>query len=93
MPGFTDPSFFQGKTALVTGAAGSLGMATTRMLLNTGLKVVMVDIAAEKLDALAKEVEGVSVPWAFAEELYQLRVHIELVRARLERRGSGDDAL
>ena len=43
----------QGKVALVTGAAGVLGLATTRSLLDQGDRVVMNDIQPERLNALA----------------------------------------
>ncbi len=43
------------KTALVTGAAGVLGLAVTKALLARNIRVVMTDINQEKLDALAAE--------------------------------------
>src|SRR6056297_1375742 len=44
-----------GKIAVVTGAAGTMGEAVTRGYLEDGLTVFMVDLSAEKLDALAEE--------------------------------------
>jgi 3-oxoacyl-[acyl-carrier protein] reductase len=44
-----------GKVAIVTGAAGTMGEAVTRGYLEDGLTVFAVDLAAEKLDALAEE--------------------------------------
>ena len=41
------------KTALVTGAAGTMGMAVTKMLLNEGCRVVMADVNQARLDELA----------------------------------------
>jgi 3-oxoacyl-[acyl-carrier protein] reductase len=53
MPDYTKNGTTTGRIALVTGAAGSLGLATVRMLLNHGLKVVMADISVDRLRALA----------------------------------------
>ena len=44
------------KLALLTGAAGVLGSETARGLAADGYRVVMVDIEAEKLEALAREI-------------------------------------
>lgn len=52
----------QGRTALVTGAAGVLGLATTRALLEDGLRVVMVDLDAEVLAGLAQDLPGETYP-------------------------------
>ena len=43
----------RGRTALVTGAAGVLGAATARTLAARGLRVVLIDIDAAGLDAVA----------------------------------------
>lgn len=43
-----------------------------------------------ELDALERRVERIKVPLSHADELYSLRSHIELVRARL--RGAGEGA-
>ena len=45
-----------------------------------------VDQALQDLAAIEKEVARVSVPLSFAEELYDLRLHLSLVRERLEKR-------
>ena len=36
-----------------------------------------------ELDRIEAEVRKVSIPWSYAEELYQLRVHIQYVRDQL----------
>ena len=41
---------FEGKTAIVTGAAGGMGLAFTRTLLNEGANVAGLD--AQKIDAI-----------------------------------------
>ncbi|HCM27176.1 MAG TPA: 3-oxoacyl-ACP reductase [Treponema sp.] len=46
------------KTALVTGAAGVLGLAITKALLAKGLRVVMTDMDQTRLDVLAAELGG-----------------------------------
>lgn len=48
---------FAGKTALVTGAATGIGRAAAIRFAQEGAKVVIVDIHAEKLAAVKKEIE------------------------------------
>jgi 3-oxoacyl-[acyl-carrier protein] reductase len=43
----------EGKLALVSGAAGVVGQAVTRALIEDGMRVVMVDLDQERLDAMA----------------------------------------
>ena len=43
------------------------------------------DLALERIDT---EVKKVRIPWAYAEELYQLRLHIRYVRENLDNRPS-----
>ena len=45
----------QGKTMLVTGAAGAIGFATCRILAEEGARVMLVDIAADRLQARSDE--------------------------------------
>lgn len=47
------------KTALVTGAARGIGLATTRLFLSEGWQVAMIDRDAEALHAAATDLEGV----------------------------------
>ena len=56
--------FLRGKVALVTGAAGTLGQATTKALLADGLKVIMADLNQERLITLASEFDGEVYPLA-----------------------------
>ena len=51
----TDIKADKARIALVTGAAGSLGLATVRMLIDAGLGVIMVDISADALESHAAE--------------------------------------
>jgi 3-oxoacyl-[acyl-carrier protein] reductase len=64
MPDYTSQGTTTGRIALVTGAAGSLGKATVKMLLGLGLKVVMVDISRDGLKALASEFGSETWPLA-----------------------------
>ncbi|WP_137701346.1 SDR family NAD(P)-dependent oxidoreductase [Marimonas lutisalis] len=47
------------KVALVTGAARGIGLATTKLFLRDGWRVVMVDRDAPELEKVAAELEGV----------------------------------
>jgi 3-oxoacyl-[acyl-carrier protein] reductase len=48
----------EGRVAIVTGAAGTMGMAAARRLAADNYKVALVDIAADRLNAIAKELKG-----------------------------------
>jgi len=50
------------RIAIVTGAAGGLGLATTRVLIEDGYDVVMVDLGGDKLDRAAAEFGGRATP-------------------------------
>jgi 3-oxoacyl-[acyl-carrier protein] reductase len=45
----------QGRVALVTGAAGTMGLATVRALLADGLRVAMVDVSGDRLAQAARD--------------------------------------
>ncbi|MCS7071878.1 MAG: SDR family oxidoreductase, partial [Anaerolinea sp.] len=49
---------FTGKTALITGAAGSLGRAVTQMFAASGASLILVDRSQERLDELAAALDG-----------------------------------
>lgn len=51
-----------GKTALVTGATGGIGEAIAKALRNAGARVAISGTRAEKLEILAREMEGDTVP-------------------------------
>lgn len=50
------------KTAVVTGASSGIGAATARLLAQQGHKVMCVARRAERVEALANEIDGVAVP-------------------------------
>ena len=49
----------QGKVAIVTGAASGMGRATAHLFGDEGARVALIDINAEPLDAVVKEMPGV----------------------------------
>jgi meso-butanediol dehydrogenase/(S,S)-butanediol dehydrogenase/diacetyl reductase len=53
---------FQGKTAIVTGAASGIGAETTKILVKGGAKVLAVDLNETKLKVLVQEVGENAVP-------------------------------
>lgn len=57
------------KTAIVTGAARGIGLATTRLLLSQGWQVAMIDLDAEALEEAAAPLDGVlAVPCDISDE-------------------------
>lgn len=55
------PAFDAGGVAVVTGGAGGIGFAIAARLAGLGLKVVITDLAGEKLDAAARELGVVAI--------------------------------
>jgi 3-oxoacyl-[acyl-carrier protein] reductase len=51
----------KGKTAVVTGAAGTLGLAVVRALLEDGAQVALVDIDGLRLDSLIRFLRGTMI--------------------------------
>jgi len=49
---------FEGKVALVTGAASGLGLATAKAFAEAGASVVLADINQKQVEAVAKELSG-----------------------------------
>ncbi|MES2581818.1 MAG: SDR family NAD(P)-dependent oxidoreductase [Pseudomonadota bacterium] len=73
----------QGKVALVTGSAGTMGLAATRVLLEDGCKVAMVDFNQERNEALARELGPNAMPFSFdISDAEAVRVgHADIVQA------------
>jgi len=59
------PRPLQGKVALVTGAAGTMGLAAARFLLDDGCKVALVDANRERTFVLAAELGDDALPFCF----------------------------
>jgi 3-oxoacyl-[acyl-carrier protein] reductase len=59
------PSSIDGRTALVSGAAGVMGLAVVKALLAEGAAVIMVDLAEKRLKELAGGLGGGVVPAVF----------------------------
>jgi len=57
--------FGDGQVALLTGAAGTMGLACARMLVDEGYVVAMADIDAARVDALAASLGGNARGFAF----------------------------
>jgi len=78
------------KTALVTGAAGVLGLAITKALLARGIKVVMTDIDQPRLDALVATLDGecIAVACNIADS-----ADVERAFAEIEKRAGDIDIL
>ena len=49
---------FQGKTAVITGAASGFGLETSRLAARRGMNIVMADVQQDALDRAAAEVEA-----------------------------------
>ena len=84
------PNSIEGKTALVTGAAGVMGLAVVRALLAEGASVLMVDLNESRLWALGRELGPRAVPAAF-DVTDPAAIQREL--SRLETAGSTVDIL
>jgi 3-oxoacyl-[acyl-carrier protein] reductase len=55
----------ENKVALVTGAAGTMGLAVVKALLEDGCKVAMVDVNHERNRALAHQLGANALPFSF----------------------------
>ncbi len=55
---------FQGRTAVLTGAASGFGLACARIAASVGMQVVMVDVQADALAAAAAEVSALAAQCA-----------------------------
>lgn len=49
---------FEGKTVLITGGAGGMGLAATRMFAEEGARVAVLDLSQEAGDAMAADLSG-----------------------------------
>ena len=58
----------QGKNCLVTGAAGVVGEAISRRFAAMGCRLVLVDVQAQPIAALAEELGGTALPMDISSE-------------------------
>jgi 3-oxoacyl-[acyl-carrier protein] reductase len=67
----------EGKTAVVTGAAGAMGMAVVRAMLEDGAQVALVDVDALRLDSIVRFLRGsvVAVPCDVSDPAAVRRAH------------------
>ncbi|MBQ1766817.1 MAG: SDR family NAD(P)-dependent oxidoreductase, partial [Aquincola sp.] len=49
---------WQGRTAVITGAASGFGLETSRLAAQAGMNVVMADVQAEALQRAAEEIQA-----------------------------------
>ena len=61
-PDVFEPFRLDGRTAIVTGASGGLGARFAQVLAGAGASVVAAARRADRIDALAKELDGLAVP-------------------------------
>lgn len=80
-----------GKVALITGGAGSIGLATARAFVEEGARVMIVDLDEGKLGRSAATLEADSVAWAVADVTSSEQVE-RAVRAAVDRFGRLDVA-
>ncbi len=57
------PAIEAGGTAVITGGAGGIGLAAGKRFASLGLRVVLADLAGEKLTAALAEVAARSARW------------------------------
>lgn len=57
----------ENKTAIITGGAGSIGLATAKKFLDYGARVILVDLKAESLQAAVKELNSKDVDYIVAD--------------------------
>ena len=72
-----------GKTAVVTGAAGTMGLAVVRALLEDGAQVALVDVDAMRLDGMTRFLRGatVAVPCDVSDAEAVKRAHQQVEKA------------
>jgi len=57
----TEPTNFHGRTAVVTGAGGGIGLAIARRLAQANAKVILLDLDSDRLHKAAAEIGGIAI--------------------------------
>lgn len=52
----------EGKPVIITGAASGMGEATAKLLASLGAKVCLLDVAQEKIQSIAQEINALALP-------------------------------
>ena len=67
----------QGKTVVVTGAAGTMGLAVVRAMLEDGAQVALVDVDAMRLDGMIRFLRGstIAVPCDVSDAMAVKQAH------------------
>jgi 3-oxoacyl-[acyl-carrier protein] reductase len=78
-------SELQGRVALVTGAAGPMGLAAAQALVASGCRVALVDLAGERLESAASQVEDGLAFGADLASISDLPALVQRIEARLDR--------
>ena len=73
-----------GKVCIVTGAAGSIGLATTQLMLSEGARVMLVDLSKDRLQQAAAMLDSERADYAVADvaQAGQVRGYIERTVAK-----------
>jgi NAD(P)-dependent dehydrogenase (short-subunit alcohol dehydrogenase family) len=89
-PGMTDRIRLDGRTAVVTGAAGVIGTATIRLLAERGARIVAVDRKAQDLAEAIKGLPASAEALTIEADVTQEGEVAEYVRAAVDRFGTID---
>jgi NAD(P)-dependent dehydrogenase (short-subunit alcohol dehydrogenase family) len=54
-------SFKEGRTAVITGGASGIGLAAAKAASQAGMKIVLIDLPGDKLDAAGRELNAIAI--------------------------------
>ena len=80
----------EGRTIIVTGAAGGIGGATARLALKNGMRVLAVDVAAERLESFVRSCAAGDALAAHVADLADTGAIPGIVRVAVDRFGRVD---